>query len=125
MAEEKFTKGPWSVSQTYIEESSVLDSHGFNIANVEMSATLDDWRRKHPKVAHRSNKEGVTYRELSEEEVRANAHLIAAAPQLYEALKAFMDAVAVPKSDREAEMNAIKHAYERGRAALSAALGGK
>lgn len=54
---------------------------------------------------------------------KEHAQLIASAPDLLAALEAFMDTCATPKQDIQGEKNAIKHAYDLGRAALLKARG--
>lgn len=73
MTETKFTPGPWSVPKKYISE--VEHSSGSTIATC--------W---HELCANQTIDVTDIY-ECSLEESAANAHLIAAAPELYEALE--------------------------------------
>jgi len=72
MSDTKFTKGPWEIKPEELERNYIrirgLNLGGkYKIANV-LGTCMD----------------GKTYDSI--EEVRANAHLIAAAPDMYEAL---------------------------------------
>lgn len=84
MSDTKFTPGPWRVDDTYEDAATVLGPDGFPVATPEETAILPDYasRTSHRHWAHG---EGEAYIERDEVEWRANAHLIAAAPDLYEA----------------------------------------
>jgi|SRR5208282_3854823 len=62
----KFTPGPWNLVNKFAEDG---DAYG----DAEIHAPL-----RYP----------IVLLEICDEEARANAHLIAAAPEMYEALKA-------------------------------------
>jgi hypothetical protein len=72
MSESKFTKGPWLASQTMRVHGAVPSSDGVDICSAD-NANI-----------------GLVYwaENGSRSETRANANLIAAAPELLEALKA-------------------------------------
>jgi hypothetical protein len=77
--ETKWTKGPWSVGARFIEgENEVLDAEGFSVADPSIFAS------------RKARNGRIVKRVRPVEEQVANANLIAAAPELYEALDAFM-----------------------------------
>ena len=68
MTNSNYTPGPWYTKHGHI--SSLRSSHGCTIANCNRSA-----------------------RGISDDEAEANAHLIAAAPEMLEALKVALKAI--------------------------------
>lgn len=82
----KHTPGPWSVDRS---GEGVIDERGFAIAEAANMGVLDNWESTG--VVHWSRKPGVTFIERSEEEMLANARLLAAAPDLLKACQAFCD----------------------------------
>lgn len=86
MSETKHTKGPWHCTKKHPRQIS--DARGFKIA-------------KCLRLTKGSNFS------MPEEEAQANAHLIAAAPELLEALKAVLDSLFESgRRDFEAEQRA-------------------
>jgi len=102
-----YTPGPWHTVHQYCDELSITDNDGFEIAEVSRTAILQAWEDKG--FGHWGEAGG--HKNISQEEQFANAHLIAAAPELLEALQAaleWIDAVpsdtslpAMPGFDRE------------------------
>lgn len=108
MKEFKGTPGPWSAVRRYYGEVSVIDSDGFKVVTAERAAILMDWDKKG--FEHWADDGGK--RLLSGPEQFANAYLIAAAPDLLEALQAV-----VRVADRQTDE------FDMARAAISKALG--
>lgn len=82
MKKTNFTKGPWSVYD-FDDGVSVVDSNGYSHVSVECAAIKPNWDEIG--VNHWSES-GDAHRELLLEEQYANAHLVAAAPEMYEML---------------------------------------
>lgn len=76
-----FTPGEWRVSEDF---DTIVDSKGFGIVGLESTAILENWGDH---AAHWGNKPGLTYRDLSDAEVEANARLIAQTPWLLDRLQ--------------------------------------
>lgn len=118
MKEFKGTPGPWSAVQQYADEVSVIDSDGFKVVTAERTAILMDWDKKG--FEHWGDDGGS--RHLSGPEQFANAYLIAAAPDLLEALQETAYRLDVLISNGKAtELDAI--VGKKARAAISKALG--
>jgi hypothetical protein len=80
--ETKWTKGPWSVGARFIEgENEVLDAEGFSVADPSIFAS------------RKARNGRIVKRVRPVEEQVANANLIAAAPELYEAVRLAFDVV--------------------------------
>lgn len=110
MSEFKGTPGPWSAVQQYVDEVSVVDGNGFKVVTAERTAILMDWDKKG--FEHWGDEGGS--RHLSGPEQFANAYLIAAAPELLEALKFIID---------DCSRMIPKCAEDKARAAIAKALG--
>jgi hypothetical protein len=91
MSETKFTPGPWFPSETKMGKGKVVDDKGFSVANCSAS----------------------TYAQQN-----VDSHLIAAAPELYEALEPFASFACDEPHVGEPECNNCK-----ARAALAKARG--
>ena len=85
-----FTKGPWKATRVGVFSYEITTDRPFGHANY-----------------------GVIVSEVRSEE---NARLIAAAPELAEALQALLDVIPFPKNDRDADF------YARARTALTKAV---
>jgi len=111
----KFTRGPWKAERT-IDNccqdgneaiwGSIMSDNGFYVARIWND--IDE--------------------ERDETEPRANAHLIAAAPMLYEAMDRILNAedatqYGVDNDNRDARYRELAMALQDGRAALKAARG--
>lgn len=89
MSEPKFTQGPWVVEDG--GSSSYFQS--FDISGPDTNRATEKWRRRGREVASISAHHAADVPSLADtalgygaSEAKANAHLIAAAPELYEAL---------------------------------------
>lgn len=120
MKEFKGTKGPWVTVQKYADDISVVDSQGFRIVTAERTAILMDW---HEKGMEHWGDEGGS-KNLSGPEQFSNASLIAAAPDLLEALQevisgfeSLIDAQWEPMEEHD------KERINKARSAIAKALG--
>ncbi|EOC1611022.1 hypothetical protein ACI1BF_003461 [Cronobacter turicensis] len=114
MKEFKGTHGPWKAVQQYDDEISVVDGGGFKVVTAERIAILMDWDKKG--FEHWADEGGS--RNLYGSEQFANAHLIAAAPDLLEALQGFVDLF-----PDVIDGDAIMPALDKGYAAIAKAIG--
>lgn len=118
----RFSKGPWTVDETYVDvDGAILGADGFPVCSTEQTAILPGYDQKLG-VRHWSDHEGEAFITRRPEEVQANARLIAAAPDLYEALRAYVDYTEAGVECGEAaetEVDLMLHA----RAALAKATG--
>lgn len=129
MSEFSGTPGPWSAIQNYVDEVSVIDSDGFKVVTAERTAILLGWDEK---GFERWGDEGGS-RHLSGPEQFANAYLIAAAPELLDALQETVkDLVAYQINARNAAKindrwegcaEAVQPSIDRAREAINKALG--
>lgn len=116
MEEFKGTKGKWHVG----EDSDVYDENGFDI--VEMSHPMrikENWEETG--VRHWGEKKGVSYVDTTDEEVEANARLIAAAPELLEVVLHMKGEMEKPLE--EVEDGAGKILYDKMQSVIAKALG--
>lgn len=97
----KYTKGPWEIAEDCNENLfgdaisiDILDDRDFPIATVDATPIIHDWPRKFPNMEHWADgaNDGRTQIERPYEQVIANARLIAAAPDLLEAVKVCLKA---------------------------------
>lgn len=98
----KHTPGPWGLDTfpEYVNGTDMVvhDKDGFPIATIKASPILNRWEEQFPEMGHWAEGEadGRTVRDRTQEELEANAHLIAAAPDLLAALEevvGFVEAV--------------------------------
>jgi hypothetical protein len=77
----RHTKGPWRVYDIN-NDPRIVAADGFPVATAEETGVLPEWDKK-LKIPHwASGPEGVSHVNRPDDEVEANAHLIAAAPEL-------------------------------------------
>lgn len=83
----QFTPGPWQS-----REDQVYDSNGFSVASATSTYGIHkDWDKMGIGVSHWSDKPGITCIDRTEEDANSNAKLIAAAPDMYEALQKLVE----------------------------------
>lgn len=87
MSEAKFTKGPWAVYK-YTDGASVVGCDGNAHVDIESLAIRPNWMNEG--YSHWDESDD-NYREIGIDEQMANAHLIAAAPEMYEMLQEMID----------------------------------
>ncbi|WP_286869872.1 hypothetical protein [Pantoea sp. UBA5035] len=115
MSEFKGTPGPWIAIEKYIDEPlNITDSNGFKVVSAERVAILDGWDEKG--FQHWGDIGG--HRELNPTEYKANSHLIAAAPELLEALQAMLN-----KAYKQNWNDQYPDEIETAQAAIARALG--
>jgi hypothetical protein len=102
----KYTPGPWMVGGPYPSVTVCCTPDEYDAENWEMIAELWNWKNGE-----------------APEEVKANARLIAAAPQLLAALEANMNWIGRPPVDRYSYDSERERAWEMGEQALAAAKG--
>lgn len=112
----KGTPGPWVAVQHYSDELSVIDSRGFEIVNAEAMPILLDYRNKLGIEHWADSTDG--FLELENAEQDANAKLIAAAPELLEALQEIWDSCCTNAASKPS-----KKALLMAHAAINKALG--
>lgn len=111
MADTKFTRGRWVAAQKHSSKAAglpvVASPHGRSVASVTFFGLGEDFKNH-------------------DEESYANAHLISAAPELYEALEAFVAAendANNPSIGIQAYDKAMKDAFQKAVKALAKARG--
>lgn len=88
----KNTSGPWElggVGENLFDDAisvTIIGADGFPVAEVERTVILPDYPERLG-VLHWADAPGKAFIERSTEEVAANANLIKASPEIYEALK--------------------------------------
>lgn len=85
MSEAKFSKGEWGVFEYGSGEVTVF--HGKHMNHIDVKSCEIDLNYEEKGFAHWSDSSELN-REIPIEEQQANAHLIAAAPEMYEMLDA-------------------------------------
>ena len=113
----KHTPGPWNTSEYFENCVDVIDGNGFGIAEVCGIAILHGYKETLG-ISHWSDK-GDALREISEEEKKSNARLIAAAPELLEAL------VKLCAIQDVGDVASLASEWDEARAAIAKATGGK
>lgn len=116
MEEKRFTPGPWKTDERYEDSTEIVDSKGFSHVTAEPCAILLGWDEH---FQHWSDSKEA-YRDISREEQMANANLIAAAPELLEALQIAMDVI---KGGQDVNYLRRYGAVNKARAAIAKALG--
>lgn len=93
----RFTPGPYSLANKFSENLfseavsiDILGADGYPVAELRMTAILPDYYTRLG-IEHWADAPGRAYIERDPEEVLATAHLLAAAPELYEALKVALE----------------------------------
>jgi hypothetical protein len=99
--QDRFTPGPWSLSDVFVDDDHVLGADGFPVAEVGETAILPGYTTRYK--GHWAGHPGKAYIDRDREEVDANRRLICAAPELLAELRKF---VAAETSDDEATANA-------------------
>lgn len=107
--ETKFTKGPWTHTPFKLKYLSVHADSGDPHQSRGRICQIDDWQE---------SAFGIT---RIREEIEANARLIAAAPELFEALQGVLEVVEARV--RNAELPDWKEKLQAGYAALKKAQG--
>ncbi|MTC11947.1 hypothetical protein GKR60_09015 [Providencia stuartii] len=113
----KGTPAPWIISDS---GHSIMDSEQFIFADVRRHAILCRW---HEKGFEHWDDEGAS-KDIGIETKQANAHLIAAAPELLESLRELVSAMVRYEIDA-GESAPVKHEkmMNKARAAITKALG--
>ncbi len=80
--ETRWTPGPWVIGTRYADENDVFGADGFSVASVH----VEQAKERCPDNVHPARQGPKYRREITAEEWDANAHIIAAAPDLYASL---------------------------------------
>lgn len=94
MEEFRGTPGPWSTSKHYEDCLIVIDSRGYEIVSADTLPILSNYAEKLG-IQHWADDERAAI-ELSQDEQAANAYLIAAAPEMLQALQLMVSAQVLP-----------------------------
>jgi hypothetical protein len=92
MLEAKHTPGPWTLDEfnDYVDGTNmeVLDEQNFPVADILAHPLLNRWHERFPAMAHWADgvADGLTQVDRAQDELLANARLVAAAPVLLDAL---------------------------------------
>ncbi|HBN6008645.1 TPA: hypothetical protein L3I95_003684 [Enterobacter cloacae] len=130
MKEFKGTPGPWLASHHYSDVVTVIDSQGLEVVTAEHCPIMQNYDERLG-IDHWAD-DARAFRELPEHEQAANAYLIAAAPDLLEALQTIQAKMSdFIKLANEVGINdadgfylaAAADAEVKARAAISKALG--
>ena len=112
MTEAKFTPGPWDISKVgYIHKNGVMHPLSVDESRLEGESWIAMRKRLAPEFGER------------EAEAEANAHLIAAAPELYEALENLSGLFGTLITYDSDKHKAIADDVQAARAALAKARG--
>ncbi|MBY6111179.1 hypothetical protein KUV74_12325 [Halomonas sp. DP1Y21-3] len=126
MSETKFTPGPWEV----INGGDIFGPLGGDSGDGLRAETNDGWQVAEVRQYPAFTDEGLV--DMGKGVTKANAHLIAAAPELYEALEVFGrladqldgdDEVERTPDDEWAKFRLLAADYMKARAALAKARG--
>lgn len=99
MSNMKFTAGPWDFV-------TATEHHGYYIVDEVGTTICDLYTMTHPKLT--SVLSGGTSEPVSFIDAEANAHLISAAPDLYEALVNTLGLVAIKYGNLHEDVNQIQ-----------------
>lgn len=114
MSETKFTPGPWHIRQDWDGMGILVDcGDPTNLATVGNVASVTDYAPFMSLSTQQEEKRAIA---------EANARLIAAAPDMHEALKAIVDCYGLGQSP-EKFVEQVRGFIEDGRAAISKAKG--
>lgn len=109
-----FTPGPWIASDYYSDATTIIDGSGFSVADAPRCIIREGW----PDMGFQHWADSTeAHRWISEDEQRANARLIAAAPELLEVLQSIMT------TDDEVMRILSDEQREAAKTALAKALG--
>ena len=120
MDEKRFTPGPWKADERYEDSTEVVDSKGLSHVTAERCAILLGWDEH---FEHWGDSKEA-HRDISREEQRANARLIAAAPDLLEAcLRLRNQLYAAGYDSKENSLNPTEDLLFQTEQAIAKALG--
>lgn len=119
----KGTPGPWTATEYYVDSTDVVDSNGFSHVSATNLAVLSGWHEKG--YSHWSDSEKA-HRQIPREEQRANAHLIATAPEMLDALIKIVEMNQQYAIDKYGDVRKADEmaCVRTARAAINKALGG-